>query len=355
MISKLKFKGDSDSRKKNKKNADSKAKSKSKVRRSLSTELSRQEPQAASLGASTFRINNSLRKFKDIDKDDLEAGWSVAATCEDISGPTILLVNGVDSPRALACVNESMTTDDRLDLIDVDETVNFNESNNSEFAAEKEMFRLEPTQTSQVFVSTPLDKLLLNESDQKDPDYGKTFLRMAMKSNEDKYLRYDRDTDQLIGDSVTITHDTILTLRRLPDQGYGVWSITVGSDPSLKLVYLAESDKVRVIKDEENILDLETTSIVMRVQTKNTKLGRQIMEYHDFATQENIVDLNDLDLQKYKDDRLISEKLLELQRLKIKVDEDLISRVQQAVQNSEINEFMVKLKEQRTSDSSRYY
>ncbi|ANZ73599.1 BA75_00998T0 [Komagataella pastoris] len=355
MISKLKFKGESNSRKKSKKNAGSKAKSKYKVRRSAPTELSKQEPRATTLGATTFRINNTLKKFRDIDKDDLEAGWSVAATCEDISGPTILLVNGVGLPRALACVDQLITTDDQLELIDVDETVNFNEGNNLEFAAEKEIFRLEPTLTTQVFVSTPLDRLLLSESDQRDPNYGKTFVRIALKSSEDKYLRYDRDTDQLIGDSVTITHDTILTLRRLPDQGYGVWSITLGSDPSLKLVYLAESDKVRVIEDDENVLDDETTGIVMRVQTKNTKLGRQIMEYYDFASQENIADLNNANLQKYQDDKLISEKLLELQKLKIKINEDLISKVQQAVQNGEINEFMVKLKEQRKSDSSRYY
>ncbi|GMG40128.1 unnamed protein product [Ambrosiozyma monospora] len=354
MVSKLSFKGDKKSKKKRSRHSSGVSSShthhESKKQKTNSTETG-VIIEGAEDEANLIMVNNKLVSIEEFTKDQLQEGWTTAVSFNDLNGPLLLTLEREGKIGCLACLNNEklvVSGIDALELVKPSEVLNFN-VNDISFNLEDKLTRVEPTMTSQVFTVVNVENLiktgdkneLLSLDGQKPKE--NPVKQVALKNSDGWYLSFDKSINSLTTSQVLTTNE-IFNFIASPDQPYK-FQITIGLDAESKnKLAVTEDLKVRVILDEENLID-DLNIFTVKVQTRNSKMAKRL----SFMLEE----LNKNDGLAYHDSEKnikLNTSVKELIRLGIKVDNKLLDKLKRAMDKGRLNEYLVELKEKKLSD-----
>ncbi|ODV94486.1 hypothetical protein PACTADRAFT_35285 [Pachysolen tannophilus NRRL Y-2460] len=269
MVKKLSFKGDQSSEKKKKK-------------RSRRDSVSDLESSSLKKKAKTpdpndiIVINNKLTDINTLEPSSLETGWTTANYIGDLSGPIIIIPESqkLDLENKPLCLSINGTTDQlefSSNLQSLENTINFSNYEDDNLT------KLEPLEKNQVFILTNVVNLIGTKQEKLDSKLNKSnSVKLSIKTFKNKYLTLKNGTnDEIAGDSNVLTNNEIFKFVKNEDKVSNkiTWQIRSINDDK-KLIFL-KNNKLRLIKDEEDLLD-DLSLFTIRIQIQNSVMSKKV-------------------------------------------------------------------------------
>ncbi|ODQ83186.1 hypothetical protein BABINDRAFT_159628 [Babjeviella inositovora NRRL Y-12698] len=283
--------------------------------------------------------SKKAKPVPEFDRSLVEQGWTTATTVSDITGPIIITRydEGVEgAPYSIASNKGKLFFSSELDILPHDQCVNFPPD---EVAAPYlvPIHLSEPRDTTQVFTVTQIRSL---DTGKKNQLATANEISVTFRSAEGKYLSLSQQ-NTLDALAEAVGPGETFTLTKKFKSGRGVWWALLVNN-AFKVCTLPAADDghmLKCIKDKDGVLDDEN-HYVIRVQTKNSVRGKQIM-----AEIEN----NDT-----KEDRLLDtvrEAIVLLDKENIMVTNAVFKQLMAAAQEGRLNEAIIDVKTKGKHDS----
>ncbi|KAG7864006.1 hypothetical protein KL919_000034 [Ogataea angusta] len=280
-------------------------------------------------------VNGVPTNIYDVPRDYLEYGWTLATSHKDLNGPIMICFDRSDH---FGCLQ----FDEKFGLIAAEEKkVDIAEDaiNFVDFEPKSPLFKLEPREVTQVLSVVNIENFLrLTQQTQTVSD---DTLKLALKNSEGKYLSYDDDANTLVQTDV-LTENAIFNLRANTDN-LGFF-ISVGKMDSKNKLIVTKDLKFRIIQDTDDLLD-DMNIYHIRVQTRNSDTGRKIIASLDLKNESRDQFFNDP-----KHNELLNRAVKELAKNGMKITNSLLSQIKRAVEEGNLNEFLITVKEKIKSD-----
>ncbi|KAG7883341.1 hypothetical protein KL937_000514 [Ogataea polymorpha] len=280
-------------------------------------------------------VNGLPTNIYDIPRDYLEYGWTLATSHKDLDSPIVICFDRSGNIGCLEFENKcGLIAADQKKVDIAEDAINF-----IDFEPDSLLFKLEPQEVTQVLSVVNIDNFL--KLTQQAGDIPDNILRYALKNNEGKYLSYDVDTNTLTQTDV-LTENAIFNLRANTD-GLGFF-ISVGNLNSKNKLIVTQDLKFRIIQDTDDLLD-DLNLYHIRVQTKHSDTGRKIIASLDLKNGNRDQFFDDP-----KQNQLLNRAAKELANNGMKITSTLLSQIKRAVEEGNLNEFLVTVKEKIKSD-----
>ncbi|KAG7879712.1 hypothetical protein KL938_003765 [Ogataea parapolymorpha] len=321
MVTKLTFKGE----KRGKPRPDDERK-----RRKKDTKTENQETRVT-----LTSVNGLPTNIYDIPRDYLEYGWTLATSHKDLDGPIMICF---DRSGHVGCLEFDKkdgfiaAEEKKVDI--TEDAINF-----IDFEPKSPLYKLEPQEVTQVLSVVNIDNFL--KLTQQAGDVPDNIPKYALKNNEGKYLSYDVDTNTLTQTDV-LTENAIFNLRANND-GLGFF-ISVGNVDSKNKLIVTQDLKFRIIQDTDDLLD-DLNLYHIRIQTKHSDTGRKILASLDLKNGNRDQLFDDP-----KQNELLNRAAKELANNGMKITNSLLSQIKRAVEEGNLNEFLITVKEKIKSD-----
>ncbi|ESX00773.1 hypothetical protein KL918_004390 [Ogataea parapolymorpha] len=321
MVTKLTFKGE----KRGKPRPDDERK-----RRKKDTKTENQETRVT-----LTSVNGLPTNIYDIPRDYLEYGWTLATSHKDLDGPIMICF---DRSGHVGCLEfdkkDGLIAAEEKKVDIAEDALNF-----IDFEPKSPLYKLEPQEVTQVLSLVNIDNFL--KLTQQAGDVPDNILKYALKNNEGKYLSYDVDTNTLTQTDV-LTENAIFNLRANND-GLGFF-ISVGNVDSKNKLIVTQDLKFRIIQDTDDLLD-DLNLYHIRIQTKHSDTGRKILASLDLKNGNRDQLFDDP-----KQNELLNRAAKELANNGMKITNSLLSQIKRAVEEGNLNEFLITVKEKIKSD-----
>ncbi|KAG7701573.1 hypothetical protein KL929_001091 [Ogataea haglerorum] len=280
-------------------------------------------------------INGIPTNIYDIPRDYLEYGWTLAKSHKDLNGSIMICFERSGHHGSLEFDEKcGLTAADEKKVDIAEDAINF-----IDFDPKSPLYKLEPQEVTQVFSVVSIENVLklTQESEHVSDD----ILRYALKNSDGKYLSYDVETNTLLHTDV-LTENAIFNFRTNRD-GPGFF-ISVGKLDSKNKLIVTQDLKFRIIQDTDDLLD-DLNIYHIRVQTKNSDTGRKIIASLDLKNENRDQLFGD---PKHKD--LVNRATKELAKNGMKISNSLLSQINRAAEEGNLNEFLITVKEKIKTD-----
>lgn len=176
------------------------------------------------------------------------------------------------------------------------------------------------------------------------------FIRVVQPVFKSSTLISDIDFGSPLIDPNThgLTISSVLTLNEMFSLKFkedSTVSIRVGNEEDNNKLIVTNDLKIRVIKDDENLLD-DLNSFILRIQGKDSNMTKEIIKLIRDSQEFSEIDADD----NIGDMKIVRDKVLELSKLGIKITDRILRKLKRAVREGRVNQFMIDVREKKISD-----